>query len=325
MDFASWLQNRKPAPEVVAVIEVAGHLLGVHDATNNFRYRVSEGSNYEAALKFLAEDPERCYQLLQEMDEESVSNSVGAICLSKLAENSFDGDILFEKGGDEIRLLGEHCVNILLKLDQSTGFKRRPVLKQHTVGVLVDGSRASYLAMNLAARLRGYGRLVVLHAHDPAAPALSGGGGGGGADFLARDIKKICAHSYGIPQKDFKVVFETVKQGQTVNGLLEDMIIREKVEVVVVGSHGQAGPRVAAHGRTCARALALPRLPTVAVNTHAQHLVLAPPQREFTFLLAVGVPAGARQARGIAWQALSLLRPGDRLLVLHIAAPKLLG
>eukprot|EP00639_Heterosigma_akashiwo_P010182 CAMPEP_0206371698 /NCGR_PEP_ID=MMETSP0294-20121207/6642_1 /ASSEMBLY_ACC=CAM_ASM_000327 /TAXON_ID=39354 /ORGANISM="Heterosigma akashiwo, Strain CCMP2393" /LENGTH=231 /DNA_ID=CAMNT_0053818883 /DNA_START=53 /DNA_END=748 /DNA_ORIENTATION=+ len=178
MDFASWLQNRKPAPEVVAVIEVAGHLLGVHDATNNFRYRVSEGSNYEAALKFLAEDPERCYQLLQEMDEESVSNSVGAICLSKLAENSFDGDILFEKGGDEIRLLGEHCVNILLKLDQSTGFKRRPVLKQHTVGVLVDGSRASYLAMNLAARLRGYGRLVVLHAHDPAAPALSGGGGG---------------------------------------------------------------------------------------------------------------------------------------------------
>lgn len=169
MDFASWLQNRKPAPEVVAVIEVAGHLLGVHDATNNFRYRVSEGSNYEAALKFLAEDPERCYQLLQEMDEESVSNSVGAICLSKLAENSFDGDILFEKGGDEIRLLGEHCVNILLKLDQNTGFKRRPVLKQHTVGVLVDGSRASYLAMNLAARLRGYGRLVVLHAHDPAA------------------------------------------------------------------------------------------------------------------------------------------------------------
>ncbi|CAM9884619.1 unnamed protein product [Scytosiphon promiscuus] len=291
---------RKPDHGTVQVVEAAGLLLGIEKAGEGYDAHTGVSKTLQAS--FAAAGNARGAPGLAPPWAESTPSALGNSnvhnCSPPLTGTARDVERhnKSEKGStansagegtssDEVaaavRALKLAVVGVTQRLMNDVGLLP---LQNRTTAVLIDGSRMSLLALELAGAAWKFGsRFVVIHVSGEKHPGQRGDGndnsgrrrnrhagidnhGQGGAgrktkgygrwepSFLEEELRETCLRQLEIPEESFDLVFRSLPAGSsaTVNEVTEtiDTILIERgVEVVFMGCYGRGGPRVSQFGR----------------------------------------------------------------------------
>lgn len=275
-------QMKKTPPAARSIGSGVGVLLSAIDGTGG-------NPGFTVTLTRMGTDPQGTMAALEAMVPEQISNAVLHALLTFIAQTPDMSDASLEAlastapepWAPPLAAFGKALVAATRRCVASEG--RAPMGDTTTV-VCVDGSRLSFLALEVATQLRKHGRLVVLHVSPP--PSSDSGSrvelvedgkegeekeGGGtrgsrsggatpadlGADFLSKDLEQRCVQQFGIAPHQFSVV--AVGPGDAYGasgGSIEDMVAKvvaaEKADTVVLGVYGTSGARIGSLG-ACAR------------------------------------------------------------------------
>ncbi|KAL4150559.1 hypothetical protein PRNP1_009961 [Phytophthora ramorum] len=185
--------------------------------------------------------------------------------------------------------------------------------------IAVDGSRQSYLAFELAARLRRQGRLSIVNIDEEFAdsrqlPQISG-------EFITEEYKAHCSRLQ-VPTNRVTISCEkndSVSKTSVAQQLLH-IAERERVDFLVVGSHGKGGPSIDQ----------VRHVPwEVLRNTTSTPTLVVPPapvnsviSKQYVFVIAVDKSATATRCFNAT---LKLMRPADSLRVVHFYEKPIVG
>eukprot|EP00644_Phytophthora_capsici_P011319 jgi/Phyca11/110318/e_gw1.18.418.1 len=157
----------------------------------------------------------------------------------------------------------------------------------------VDGSRQSYLAFELATRLRRQGRLAIVNIDEDFAatrqlPQISG-------EFISDEYKAYCKFLQ-LPSNRITILFAE----------------RERVDFLVLGAHGKGGPAVdQVHHVPREVLLGAALIPIIVVPPTPVNSVVS---QQYVFVVAVDKSETAPRCLNAA---LKLMRPTDILRVVH--------
>jgi hypothetical protein len=177
---------------LIKLIESVGILLGVPLSKKKSPYKALLPSNYDDTLLVLNRDFYGCLNKLTEMQSGVIEHDVATNFYNKMLEPGFDYEDALINGGLIVRELYNAAFLVLLKL-QSDG-DRVPVGIDNIL-LLMDGSRASYCAFDVASHIHRHGSMHVGMDFRHADPQL--------AQYLGVDIRRRCVSQYKIPEHCF--------------------------------------------------------------------------------------------------------------------------
>ena len=160
--------------------------------------------------------------------------------------------------GEAVRECAERCMSAPARLP----------MEPSTVLVCVDGSRLSYLALEVGATVRKHGRLVVLHVAEPPLPGKGEARPDLSVSFLEADLTQRCREQLRIAPHQVKVVTvappsqnqagsssspggavsQRAAPRESFTEACERVVAEEAVDVVVMGCYGNAGARIGTLG-----------------------------------------------------------------------------
>ncbi|KAE9301112.1 hypothetical protein PF001_g14604 [Phytophthora fragariae] len=183
--------------------------------------------------------------------------------------------------------------------------------------VAVDGSRQSYLAFELATRLRRQGQLAIAIVDEELAasrqlPQISG-------EFIAEEYKAHCARLQ-LPTNRVKITCEESDGKSSVAQQLLHVAERERVDFLVLGAHGKGGPAIdqvhhvpweVLRSATSISTLVVPPAPVNSVMS-----------KQYVFVVAVDKSTASIRCLNAT---LKLMRPVDILRVVHFHEKPVVG
>ncbi|KAG1703461.1 hypothetical protein DVH05_007409 [Phytophthora capsici] len=173
----------------------------------------------------------------------------------------------------------------------------------------VDGSRQSYLAFELATRLRRQGRLAIVNIDEDFAatrqlPQISG-------EFISDEYKAYCKFLQ-LPSNRITILCEDSGATNSVAQKLLQVAERERVDFLVLGAHGKGGPAVdQVHHVPREVLLGAALIPIIVVPPTPVNSVVS---QQYVFVVAVDKSETAPRCLNAA---LKLMRPTDILRVVH--------
>ncbi|KAF4043186.1 Universal stress protein family [Phytophthora infestans] len=173
----------------------------------------------------------------------------------------------------------------------------------------VDGSRQSYRAFELAARLRRQGPLVVINVGEELAasrqlPQISG-------EFITEEYKAHCARLQ-LPTSRVTIICEESKATSSVAKQLLLIAERERVDFLVLGAHGKGGPAIDQVHHVSREVLRrVTSIPTIVVPPAPVNSVVS---KQYVFVVAVDKSTTAARCLNAT---LKLMRPVDILRIVH--------
>ncbi|KAJ8519765.1 hypothetical protein ON010_g18036 [Phytophthora cinnamomi] len=183
--------------------------------------------------------------------------------------------------------------------------------------VAVDGSRQSYLAFELAARLRRQGQLAVVNINEELAasrqlPHISG-------EFIAEEYKAHCARLQ-LPTNRVTITCEESAGTSSVAQQLLLVAERERVDFLVLGAHGKGGPAIdQVHHVPWEVLRCTTSIPTLVVPPAPLNSVIS---KQYVFVVAVDKSAAGTRCLNAT---LKLMRPVDTLRVVHFHEKPIVG
>ncbi|KAL3664844.1 hypothetical protein V7S43_010023 [Phytophthora oleae] len=173
----------------------------------------------------------------------------------------------------------------------------------------VDGSRQSYLAFELAARLRRQGRLAIVNVDEDLAasrqlPQISG-------EFITEEYKAHCEYLQ-LPSNRITISCEESGATNSVAQQLLHVAERERVDFLVLGAHGKGGPAVDQVHHVPREVVSGGTLiPTIVVPPTPVNSVIS---KQSVFVVAVDKSETATRCLNAT---LKLMRPVDILRIIH--------
>lgn len=307
-------QIRKPPKSVRIVIEAIGHLFRIEPVPST-KHRVPASSNYTPSITRLVEDYEGSLRSLQNIDVTTLGNDVVDLLIENVAQKEFNVDLSHIEGGEEVATLCAFVLDLMDRIYSSPG--RKPIGKRRIM-VAMDGSRMSYAAFEIASQLRGHNLLQVVHITDPTKdylpPHLE-------PQYLLTDFEARCVRK-AIPSSSFSVAVRAKEQDQSTRDALQQAAWNFKSDILILGSFGRKGPSIFQMGSVTDWSVRT--IPVTTVIVRPESVVPddtpivgggPPPVRPSLFMCAVD---GSDVAADAMEMALFLMKPVDRLLVLHI-------
>jgi hypothetical protein len=144
----------KPPTALIKLIEAIGIIFHIPISYVKSNYKAPTPSNYDGTIALLLNDFIGCIAKLGSLSSSDVSNEVASRLYSKILEPGFDYEQALLAGGLESRDLYNGLILILNTLDADP---HRIPIKSINVTVLCDGSRPSYVALDLATHIHHHG------------------------------------------------------------------------------------------------------------------------------------------------------------------------
>lgn len=345
-DSEMWLSNTKPPIICKLVLEALGTLLQVPGEDISL-YRVPAGSNYGPTVSRVANDAEACMAELQDVDVRSLENTAADI-LFTISDHPEWSLSAAEQEGNGIMILFEMINGLCKQLLETPG--RKPIVSE-TFMVAIDGSRMAHNAFDVAASLRGHGKLMIHHIEDQEKSYLPSHHD---PRYLKSHFESKCSEKL-IPREKYEVVVRQKEEGvSTKHMLLHEAHL--KANYLVLGAFGRKGPSIFKLGTVTDHSVRCSPLTTIIVKTDSTVPGMEPaPVGEFsaatssaaatsssgsavqkpggngnqalfvpssaTFVVAVDHSSSAEEA---VYTALRLMKPQDMLKILHIdvSSPK---
>jgi hypothetical protein len=243
------LSRMRKTPQVAKTIaNVVGLLLGPHANAHHGNFWLDRIGN----------DPEGVMSEIESCDPDSLSNASLHTLLafihrtpdmSRSALLELESNTALGRWTTPLAQLGLATLNAAQRCEQAEG---RMPMDPASVLVCVDGSRLSYLALEVAATLVKHGRLVVLHVAeedvDEDMPDL-------GIEFIKADLEQRCREQLRIPPHRMSIMIGDVGSGGSQHSsasydkadfkqCLRRVVRQENIDTVVLGCYGTAGARI---------------------------------------------------------------------------------
>jgi hypothetical protein len=193
---------RKPPTSLVRLIECIGVLLFIPITKKKSNYKITLPSNYDDTIEALINSYDECIVKISQLDSSQIENETAAIFYNKILEPSFIYEDAINAGGLIAR---DFFNNVLLVLQRLQADRTRiPTLIQNAL-VLVDGSRASMVALDTAAHISKHGTLHILADNMLLTSATSPKNMAENIHLLKIDIHRRCKSHYKIPDHCFQI------------------------------------------------------------------------------------------------------------------------
>lgn len=182
-------QLRRPPSSLIKVVECVGILLTLPKVYRKSKFKAPLPSNYDTTLDNLDDDFYEKLKILSEIESSDIDNDIAADFYNKILEPGVDYEDAVNVGGLVIRELFNAIFVVLMKL---RGDSHRLPINNPNVLAMVDGTRASYVALDTAQHVSKHGILHILINSDKQNVLT----------FLENDVKRRCKSHYKLP--DFK-------------------------------------------------------------------------------------------------------------------------
>lgn len=190
------LNIKRPHPALINAVEAVGVLLGIELTMAKSAYKAKAPSNYDATVEYLHTNFSEAIMKLAQLDTDGISNKTASELYRKIQSCPFDYESAVISGGLEAR----EMFNILMHiLDRLTVDPHRIPIRPTNVLTIVDGSRPSYVALDIAAHMHQHGVCVIgalTYAEED----------GYESRHLQSDLTRRCKDLYKMEEKSFKIV-----------------------------------------------------------------------------------------------------------------------
>lgn len=187
---------RRPNAALINAVEAIGILLRIPTRMTKSAYKVPSPSNYDETVSFLESNFSQVLESLASLESNGIPNDVASQLYRKLQQQPFDYEGAVNMGGLEARELFNILVYILDQLVQDP--HRIPVGKTNIL-VIVDGSRPSYVALDIAAHIHQHGVCVVGALSYSHTDTYMG-------SHLTYDLSRRLKDQYKLEEKSFNIV-----------------------------------------------------------------------------------------------------------------------
>jgi hypothetical protein len=177
---------RRPPAALIKLVECVGILLSLPKSYQKSNFKAPVPSNYDATLVCLNDDFYAKLAILAKLQSSDIDNEVAAEFYAKMLEPGVDYEDAVNVGGLAVRELFNAVLLVLLKLQSDP--LRLPVANDNIMTV-VDGSRASYVALDTAAHVCTHGVLHIALSTDKQHLLT----------FLEADVIRRCKLHYKLP------------------------------------------------------------------------------------------------------------------------------
>lgn len=150
---------KRPSLSLIKLVESIGILLNIPKSTNKSSYKAPLPSNYDATVLRLHENFNAELTYLSNLSTSDLTNEVASMFYNKTLEPGFNYEDAINSGGLLTRELFNCMMLIYIRLQSD--INRLPIFEQ-TISVIVDGSRASYVAFDTACHIHNHGLLNII-------------------------------------------------------------------------------------------------------------------------------------------------------------------
>mmetsp|Transcript_10567 Transcript_10567/g.12840 ORF Transcript_10567/g.12840 Transcript_10567/m.12840 type:complete len:460 (+) Transcript_10567:17-1396(+) len=239
-----------------AVAKIIGSVVGL--LLNGNSMQNGQIPNHAPWLQRIGNDPEGTLREINSCDPDTLSNASLHTLLaflhrtpdmSKEALLELEKNTTLGRWTAPLAQIGLAALNTAARCQSAEG---RMPMDPATILCCVDGSRLSYLALEVAATLLKHGRLIVLHVAeediDEEMPDL-------GIEFIKADLEQRCEDQLRIPSHRLTIIIADVGSGGSQSShvsldgnnfkqTLRRVVPSENIDTVVLGCYGSAGARI---------------------------------------------------------------------------------
>jgi hypothetical protein len=197
------LNIKKPCSVQIKVIEAIGIIMRVPYVGEKSKFKAASPTNYDGTVDLLGRDFEGVMKQLSTFIATELPNDIAKKLYAKTLEPgfSYEDAVLFSQSN--ISLLLRDLFNSLILIIQ--GLQDDPVripVKQENVLILVDASRASYVAMDLGSHIFNHGMCTfgVLKIRDRMSREEEML-----CDHIPQDVERRCRQQYKLPEHYFQI------------------------------------------------------------------------------------------------------------------------
>jgi hypothetical protein len=222
---------KRPSIALIKLVEATGILLGIpRSPAPKSAYKAPTPTNYDDTVEFLCSSPTNFYAAMNFLichKESDISNDMASDLYTKILEPGFNYEEAVRDGGLLARDLFNLVNLILMKLQRD---EYRIPIRQINVMALVDGSRASYVALDIATHIFSHGTCSIMALtvdSESSSPALR--------EHLYKDISRRCIHQYKLATHSFHVDPTTVKDNDDLVNKLQSSSSEKHIDILVMG------------------------------------------------------------------------------------------
>jgi hypothetical protein len=193
---------RKPPPSLVKLIECIGVLLFIPITKKKSNYKITLPSNYDDTIDALLKQFDECLVKINQLESSQIENETAAILYNKILDPSFIYEDAINAGGLIARDFFSSILLTLQKLQADPN--RLPTVIQNIL-VLVDGSRASMVALDTAAHVWKHGTLHVFADNMLLTSPNSPRSMAENVHLMKIDIQRRCQSHFKIPEHCYQI------------------------------------------------------------------------------------------------------------------------
>lgn len=185
---------RKPSPSLTRLVESAGILLGIPLSNEKSAFKAPLPSNYDQTIQALGADFYGCIAAITSLESADISNKMASQFYNKVLDPHFSYENSINTTGLSARDLFNAIFLVLIRLQSDI---KRPPIQCHNFTAYIDGTRASYIALDVAAHVHSHGTLNIIAAtfHESSAKP-----------HLKSDIHRRCKSQYKKEDHTFQIV-----------------------------------------------------------------------------------------------------------------------
>jgi hypothetical protein len=224
----SELKNiKRPSIALIKLVEATGILLGIPSSpSSKSKYKAPTPTNYDDTVEYLSTKFYPAINFLICHKEADISNDTASDLYSKILEPGFNYEDAVRDGGLTARDLFNLVNLILIKLQNDE--YRIPVRKINVM-TLVDGSRASYAALDIASHIFSHGvcNIFAVTMGDTSSQAMQ--------EHLYKDISRRCTLQYKLAEHSFHVEPMVVSDADGLVATLNEKTVEQHCDILVMG------------------------------------------------------------------------------------------
>lgn len=301
---------KRPSIALIKLIEATGILLQIpKTATFKSKYKAPVPTNYDDTVEYLSVQFYPAMNALVNLTDAEISNDVACEFYAKILEPGFSYEDALKDGGLASRELFNLVYLIMLKLQGDQN--RLPVQKINVMAV-VDGSRSSYVALDLATHIYGHGvcSIGALTIGEAKSSIMR--------EHLLPDIQRRCKNQYKLPLHCVRFESLSVQNEEEVIPTLQQALTETASEVLVLGMQecniglDSLSPALVWAAWTC-------KIPVVLAKGKSR-------MRDFNSVITPRVcqvcVKNLGELRATFLKSLVFMRPGDSLVVACVVKSK---
>jgi hypothetical protein len=219
----------KPPTALIKLIEAIGIVLQVPLSYGKSNYKAPTPSNYDGTIALLLNDFVGCVTKLGSLASNDVSNEVASRLYSKILESGFDYEQAILSGGLESRDLYNCLILILNMLDSDP---HRIPIKSINVMVLCDGSRPSYVALDLATHIHHHGicyiTTLLIAGNDKINGTII-------QNHLSTDLIRRCSEQYHLLPSQYQIDILQPHTSDDIIQAIDDTMCDHNCFILIIG------------------------------------------------------------------------------------------